>query len=236
MRLSYLLFIILANLPFLASGQQNAGENSGKKVSGEASLLTNYVWHGLTQSKRNPAIQSSFFYYLASSFRAGLSGSNVSYYANGYGRESKANALLKIHADIMLKFSQNFGMDLNYSDNRYFESDDRDGNTFTIKFNTFTYGFGVEQEGNWQGTVTKARYYFVEKPWDVFGSWKWNNKLGYTQFEEAPGIKNYFDVRSGIGKKWGATFWEGTLTFTNENSQFGDSADYFFILSGTAYF
>jgi uncharacterized protein (TIGR02001 family) len=232
MRVFAALLIILS--PLAAFSQQST-PSAEKKMIGDASLMTNYVWHGLTQTKRNPAIQSSLYYYLAPSFRAGLWGSNVSYYTSPYGGDSKANALLKIQADIMLKFSQNFGMDLLYSDNRYFESDDRDGNTFTINFNVFAYSFGIESEGNWLGSVSKARYFYVKRTWDVFGDWKSENKLGYTQFETL-GVKNYFDIHSSLGKKWGFVFGEAILTFTNENDQFGDYADYFITFSATANF
>jgi uncharacterized protein (TIGR02001 family) len=223
----------------VAQAQNTSGNNSAtanKKIVGDASLLSNYVWHGLTQTKRQPAIQSSLYYFLADTFRVGLWGSNVSYYQNGYGNNSKANALLKLQADIMLKFTPNFGMDILFSDNHYFEPDDRDGNTFTLNFNVFGYSFGLEQEGNWQGSVTKARYYYLKKTWDVFGSWKWENKVGYTQFETLD-YKNYFDISSGIGTKLaGFVFAQLIFTGTNENTQFGDSADFFTTLAITASF
>src|SRR5688500_7474910 len=97
MRLSALLFLIF----FPMWGQ--AQSDSKTKIVGDASLLSNYVWHGLTQTKKQPAIQTSMYYYFAPIFRMGLWGSNVGYYES-----DKANALLKINGDLKLIFTPNF--------------------------------------------------------------------------------------------------------------------------------
>jgi uncharacterized protein (TIGR02001 family) len=197
--------------------------------SGEASLLSNFVWHGLTQTRDNPAVQSSFVYHLAPIFKVGLWGSNVSY------DNSDSNALLKINADLMLKFSPNFTLTIKYSDNKYFEPGNRDGNTLTFDFVTFEHNFGLEQESNWIGTSTKARYFYYGFTNDVFGDAKWENRFGHTMFE-SPGLDNYFDLRTSLGTKRGFIFWAATVTLLTSKQQFGDSANYFFIVSGTAKF
>jgi uncharacterized protein (TIGR02001 family) len=232
MQLIFRCFILLVFLP-LSTWAQTTGtaDKVEKKIDGDAGLLTDYVWHGLTQTKRNPAIQSSLYYHLGPNLRLGAWGSNVSY----YGR-SKANALLKLQADISLNFTENVGMGIHFSDNHYFESDDRDGNTFGLDFDAFGYNFLLEQEGNWQGTVSKARYYGVRRTWDVFGRWKWENQAGFTQFENMPSLSDYLDFRTAIGTATGLVFWQAGLTFTNNNTQFGDACDYFFVFSAKARF
>lgn len=196
--------------------------------SGEAALLSNYVWHGLTQTRNNPAVQASFMYALAPIFKVGLWGSNVSY------SNSAANAVLKINADLLLKFSPNFTFTIKYSDNKYFEPADREGNTLIFDFLVFDSSFGLEQESNWLGQG-KTRYFYYGKAWDVFGDAKWDNKFGYTQFE-GPFFANYFDIRSSLITRRGSVYWAATLTFLTNKDQFGDVANYYFIISGTAKF
>lgn len=218
------LFFICIFVPILSWAQNSP--DSGKKITGDASLLSNYIWHGLTQTKLNPAIQSSIFYNLNPVLRFGAWGSNVTYY-NG----SKANALLKLKGDINIQISENTNFGFHYSDNHYFEQDDRDGNTLGIDFEAYKFNFLIEQEGNWQKTSSKARYLKAERTWDVFTNWKWENHIGYTMFLDSSGYSDYADFLSGIGKVNGPFSWQVGLTTTSKNEQFGKYADYFIYLA-----
>ena len=206
------------------SWSQVQPESSGKKVSGDAALLTNYIWHGLTQTKLNPAIQSSIFYNLNKTLRFGAFGSNVN-----YTNASKANALLKLMADINVQFSENVSFGIHYSDNRYYESDDRDGNTLGLDFEAYKFNFLYEQESNWQRLIVKSKYLRIQRTWDVFTNWKWENHIGYTQLQDSP-IADYFDILTGIGTASGPYSWQIGLTTTSNNSQFGAAADTFIYL------
>ena len=221
-KLRRLLFAV-AFLPVLSWAQNNV--ESGRKISGDASLLSNYIWHGLTQTKLNPAIQSSIFYNLNPVLRFGAWGSNVTYY-NG----SKANALLKLKGDINVQISPNTAFGIHFSDNHYFETDDRDGNTLGIDFEAYRYNFLIEQEGNWQKAGNKARYLKVERTWDVFTNWKWENHIGYTMFQGGS-YSDYLDFLSGIGMVNGAFSWQVGATTTSKNTQFDNYADIFFYLA-----
>lgn len=194
-------------------------------------MLTNYVWHGLTFTKRNPAIQTSFHYNLSPIVKVGMWGSNVSF----YGPNQKSNAVLKLLFDIKIPFNNDYNMSLRFNDNHYFESSDHDGTTFILDFGIYSYNFGLENESNWRGEVTKTKYYYLEKTWDVFGRWKWENHIGYTQFETLD-AGPYFDVKTGIGTNISFAFCQLALTFTDDNSRWGPWADYFFTFSGSARF
>ena len=217
------LILLLFFFPTL-SWAQVSNESSGKRVEGDASLLTNYIWHGLTQTKLNPAIQSSIFYNFNQTLRFGAWGSNVNYY-----NSNKANALLKIKGDIFVPLSTNTSFGIHYSDNHYYESDDRDGNTVGFNIEVYKYNFLYEQESNWQRLGVKSKYLRLEKIWDVFTTWKLETHVGYTQIEGAP-FSDYFDLLSGIGFTKGAFSWQVGGTSTSNNSQFGSSADTFIYL------
>ena len=221
-------------IPILSWAQSNSDssriDSSSKKVEGDASLLTNYIWCGLTQTKLNPAIQSSIFYNFNQTLRFGAWGSNVNYY-----NSNKANSLLKLKGDIFVPLSPDTSFGIHYSDNHYFESDDRDGNTVGLNFEAYKYNILYEQESNWQRLGAKSKYLRVRKVWDVFGNWKWENHIGYTQIAGAP-FADYFDLLSGIGFAKGAFSWQVGFTGTSNNSQFGSYADnYIYLLLKASY-
>ncbi len=214
------LIILFTLVPSLCWAQSSTNF-TGKKVEGDASLLTNYIWHGLTQTKLNPAIQSSIFYNFNQTLRFGAWGSNVNYY-----NSNKANALLKLKGDIFVPLSTDTSFGIHYSDNHYFESDDRDGNTVGLNIEVYKYNFLYEQESNWQRLGVKSKYLRLQKIWDVFTTWKLETHVGYTQIEGAP-FSDYFDLLAGVGYSSGAFSWQVGATSTSNNSQFGVSADTF---------
>ncbi len=216
-----ILFLLL--IPTL-SWAQSSIDSSSKKVEGDASLLTNYIWHGLTQTKLNPAIQSSIFYNFNQTLRFGAWGSNVNYY-----NSNKANALLKLKGDIFVPLSNNTSFGIHYSDNHYFESDDRDGNTVGFNIEVYKYHLLYEQESNWQRLGVKSKYLRLEKIWDVFTTWKLETAVGFTQIDGAP-FSDYMDALLGIGYTSGPFSWQIGATSTSNNSQFRGYADSFIYL------
>ncbi len=217
------LFILCVFLPLFAWSQTSL-ESSGKKIQGDTSLLTNYIWHGITQTKLNPALQSSLYYNLNQTLRFGIWGSNVN-----YANASKANSLLKLQGDIFIPLSPNISMGIHYSDNHYFETDDRDGNTLGLDFEAFKFNFLYEQESNWQKLGVKSKYLRIRKVWTVFSNWNWENHIGYTQVDDSA-IASYFDVLSGIGTSSGPFSWQVGVTSTSNNSQFAGAAETFIYL------
>ncbi len=228
LKLCRLIFLLLL-LPTLGWAQV-LNDSSGKKVEVDASLLNNYIWHGLTQTKTNPAIQSSIFYNFNQTLRFGAWGSNVNYY-----NSNKANALLKFKGDLFVPLSNNTSFGIHYSDNHYFESDDRDGSTIGFHIEVYKYHLLYEQESNWQRLGVKSKYLRLEKIWDIFTTWKWETRVGYTQIEGAP-FSDYFDFLSGVGFTSGAFSWQVGATSTSNNSQFGSYADpYAYLLLKASY-
>lgn len=227
-------FILL--LQFLlenkAHAQENDGavsSNSGNRFETGASLMTNYVWHGITQSRKNPALQSYLYYGMGPQFKAGFWGSSVSY------DDNKSNLLLKFLGEIKIDFSQNFKMKIQFTDNHYFESGGRDGNSIIVNFGMFSYNVIFERESNWQKTGESAQYFGFQKTFAVFTDWFWNNQIGYTMFADQ-NLANYIDLRSFIGTQTSKLYWDFGVTWVNNATQFDGNADIFLIIAASVNF
>lgn len=181
------------------------------QLTGEAEIQSLFVHHGLTQSKNDPALQSAFWFNFGPQFRLGLWGSNVSY--DGID----THLWFRINADINTKFSEKSSLKILYSENRYYSGNSRNGNTIGLHLGFFEYHVIYELNSNWEGTETSSSYFAFQKTYDVLGSWKWDNQLGYTQVK-ASGYANYFDVRSMIGKQINTYNLRGGVTWSSDSS------------------
>lgn len=195
-------------------------------LSGDVSLLSHYVEYGLSQSDKSPALQGSFWFNFGPQFRLGLWGSNTSY------DQGDDNFNLRMNADVRVDFSQNTNLIIGYSKSQYYNGGDRNGDLLGIHLNLWKSRVMYDTNSNWEGTDEHSTRYGFGYVTDVFGSWKWNNEIGYNT-PDVDSINPYFDARTGLGTKWSVIFIEGAVTGTSESSQFNGAGDYFFILSAS---
>lgn len=199
------------------------------KMDGEASLMTNYVEYGISQTNKDPALQGAFWFNWGPQFRLGLWGSNVHY----SGEDS--HFLLKLNADLKIVFSPNANVIFRFSDNHYFKPGTHNGNTIGLHFQIFDYKVIYEQLSNFLGTETTATYFAFGTYWNVFQTWKWDNQVGYMQTTSST-LNNYFDLRSFIGTKPSAILYQIGGTYNSAANQFNGLGDLAIILMATVGF
>lgn len=82
---------------------------SAHTVTGNVSLVTDYLYRGISQTGQRPAIQGGFDYAHASGFYAGAWGSNISWLSDG-GVANNAS----LELDTYLGFKNSFATDFSY--------------------------------------------------------------------------------------------------------------------------
>jgi uncharacterized protein (TIGR02001 family) len=117
-------FAVSAALPALALAQDEP--KSPHSLVGNATLATDYVVRGLTQTNSKPAVQATLEYNHTSGFYAGLFGSNVSWYGDAWEGASGVNPAIyggfgspdavsnSIELDFYLGFRNKFAGDFSY--------------------------------------------------------------------------------------------------------------------------
>ena len=92
---------------------KNSMNSPSYKLEGNAQLASNFVSRGLTQTNKDPGLQSAFWFNFGPQFRLGIWGSNVHY----EGIDS--HIWIRLNGDIKIDFSANANLVMKYSNNNY---------------------------------------------------------------------------------------------------------------------
>jgi uncharacterized protein (TIGR02001 family) len=195
-------------------------------LTGDVSLLSHYVEHGISQSDKSPALQGSFWFNFGPQFRMGLWGSNTNF------AQGSDHFNLRANADIKIAFSPSSHMILAYSKSQYYNGGEHNGNISGVHLQFGEYRILYDNLSNWEATDSSLTRFAFGKVSMVLGGYRWNNEIGYN----TPDLNNlnpYFDGRTGLGTKLGEIFFEGALTATSASSDLNGTGDVFVILSAS---
>ncbi|MES3039452.1 MAG: TorF family putative porin [Bdellovibrionota bacterium] len=210
--------------------QTPAGGNSPSfKLDGEGTLLTNFVRRGLTQTENDPAFQGSFLFNFGPQFAMGLWGSNVLY------PEGSTHLWLRIMAEIKIPFSENVKSALKYSQNQFYATNTRNGNTLGLHLDIYKYLVSYEMESNWEGRGSGSTHLAVGKIYPVFTIYNWENYIGYNMIK-SEGYSNYFHFHSMIGRPFSSLAVSAGASITSAPSQFNGRGELMFILKASVLF
>lgn len=194
------------------------------QTEGTTSILSHFVSHGLSQTNKDPSLQTSIFIPVGPQFRFGIWGSNVSY----PGLDN--HILIKIPVELKLEFNKDVNLTVGYSMNQYFKNRARNGSTTALRLNVFDYIVIHELESNWEGSEEKSKYFAFNKTFRIWGDFDWENQLGYTVLN-VENLQNYFDLMTSISGKSNKLIYKFTITATSNPGQFNGAGDIFGIFS-----
>lgn len=192
-----------------AFGSENA-------VSGDAQLVSHFIVKGLSYSDNNPALNASFVTKLHPQIKLGIWGSNISNL-----NAPDDNFWLKVFSRINIDFSDRFFFSIFLTDNRFYKSEPRNGQTFGGDFNYKSYEFGLELQNNYEGTKSTAEYLWFGKLFEYRGGFKYGGYGGVT-ISQSSAYQSYFDFRIVGQYIFNAiSNAEIGLTFNSNSAQFG---------------
>ena len=227
--------LVLAALTLHVStawSQQKSDSRSdkGNKLYGEASIVSNYVDKGVTQSDKAPALQAGFGYQMGPQARLGLWGSSVKFPSGG------ENLNLRFYADVKMDFTSNTNLILKYTFNRFFQADQHNGTILGLDFASFGYHVLFEMDDNFEGQKSGgATWYAFKKDFQLPASFILTPQLGYTQ-TTVSGYNSYFDTRVSLGYKFADVFYELVNTYNSNSSQFSGRGEMAFLFALTVRF
>lgn len=220
------LFLILVFL-FQGANSQVLSKDPNSpsfKLTGDSRIVSNFVHRGVSQTNNDPGMQTALWFNFGPQFRMGLWGSNVSY----PGQDT--HLWVALNADIRIPFSDQVGLRFKYSDNKYYASNSRNGNTFGAHLDIYGYKSIFEMDSNWEGTQAGANYFAFGKLYHVFGDWLWDNQIGYSMLKTS-NLSNYFDIKTAFGNVKNNFEYFVSATWTSNPSQFSGRGDLFLIFS-----
>jgi uncharacterized protein (TIGR02001 family) len=205
-----------------AHGQ--TGNSPSFALSGDVALLSHYVENGISQSDKSPALQGSFWFNFGPQFRLGAFASNTNF------ENSDDHFNLRGNAEVKVDFSAANNMIIAYSQSQYYKDGDRNGNILGLHLHFGEYRILYDAQSNWEGTKKRNPRFAFGAEIPVFSTWIWDNEAGYNS-PAVDTLDPYFDLRTGIGSKFGSIFVEGAVTGTTASSDLNGAGDVFFILS-----
>lgn len=220
----FFIALLAVLFPFkMAFAQTKDSKGGGYSIEGSTSMLSHFVHHGLSQTQRDPSLQTNIYIPLGSQFRVGLWGSNVSY------EGSNNHIWAKILFDLKVEFNKDVELTLSYDLNQFYKDKTRNGNTTRFALNIMSYHVTYELESNWEGTETGAKRVGFGKSIKIYNSFDWDNEIGYTMVT-VDNLQNFFDLRSKISSSYNRLDFHLAATATSNPSQFNGNGDMFIIL------
>lgn len=212
----FLFLLTYVALTTYCLAQDKERDKTRNLVSGDAMLWSHYIVKGLSYSDNNPAMNASFVANLHPQFKAGIWGSNVSNL-----NATDDNFWMQIFSRIHIDFGDRFTFNLFLTDNHFYKSDIRNGQTFGADINLKGYEFGFELMNNYEGTKSAAEYLWLGKLFDYRTSFKYGGYGGVT-VSQSSAYQSYFDFKI-VGQYIFNSICnaESGLTFNSNSAQFG---------------
>jgi uncharacterized protein (TIGR02001 family) len=197
-------------------------EEAEPNLTWNLSLTSDYVFRGVSQSNRDPALQGGLDYAFGDTgFYVGAWGSNVDF-ADVDGPDIEIDAYLGWNHD----FGDTWNLDLSLVRYNYFGA--REDIYGDVDYNELvgmlTYQemlcFTLGYANDYANTGESSLYYNLGGEWELGHGINLNAAIGYTDFEDTDG---YVDWNIGLSRKFGPV--EAALSYvdTDANDDYDDS-------------
>lgn len=165
---------------------------------------------------------------MGSQFKLGFWGSNIRNVTN-----PDDNFWVKYLGVIVIDFSNNVKTLLTVADNRYYTSQQRNGQTFTADFEIKNkYTAKLELNNNYEGTSQGSQYIAGGYLYKWKGPWLAAIGLGYTN-QKSEGINNYLDLKTeAIYQPLPKMQFKFGLTGTSDSAQMNGRGAFTYFLAG----
>lgn len=206
------------------AADSKAGANSPTfRLSGDAQLMTHFVYRGLSYTDKDPGLNAGFYFNFGPQFKFGFAGSNVKF--------DDTHLWLSFKGLVKVDFSADIYMNIYYANHRFYKSDSRNGNTLGTTIDIYSYKVQFDMDSNWEGTAQAAQYIGLSHEFKIPYELYFVPAFGYTM-QKSSDYSNYFDIKTGlVYKTKQAGTWELAMTYNSNASQFNGRGDMFFYLS-----
>ena len=177
-----------------------AADEAESPFSWNLSLTSDYVFRGVSQTDREPAVQGGLDYSFSNGFYVGMWGSNVDF-NDSAGPDMELDTYVGWNHDL----SDDWNLDLMLTRYNYFGERNYYG---SVDYNEFvgkiTYGgvytFTTAYANDYANLNFSSWYYNLGAAWDLGNDWGLNAGIGHTQFGDNNG--SYNDWNLGVSKTW----------------------------------
>lgn len=191
-----------------------AEEEPASNLTWNLSVTSDYVFRGISQSNRKPALQGGLDYAFGDSgFYVGTWGSNIDF-QDADGPDIEIDTYVGWNHDL----SDDWNLDLMATRYNYFGARDVYGD---IDYNEFIgkiayhdmYTFEVGYANDYANSGYSSLYYNLSGSWDVGNDFSLSAGVGHTDFSD--GVEGYNDWNIGLTRQFGPV--EASLNYYDTN-------------------
>jgi uncharacterized protein (TIGR02001 family) len=229
-----------------AAGAPAAAAAPAPVVTSNVSLVTNYLYRGLTQSGGNPAVQGGFDYTPANGFYIGTWGSSISWLSDQGSTQGSSGLELDTYLGYRNSFATDYSYDVGYLRYNYpghYKQGATKGDTDEIyaligyKWITAKYSYALSNTFG-SANTTGSNYFDLSASYAVgdsgytlgahYGIQTYSGSgATITGFDGAQDSMTYSDYRVSVTKDIGNSFAAGlTWSGTNANAAWTNSQGY----------
>jgi uncharacterized protein (TIGR02001 family) len=202
----------------LAQAQQPAAPVSPHTLTGNVGIYSQYIFRGLTQTNRDPAIQGGFDYSHASGFYAGTWASNISWLRDNFSYLTGGSAELDFYGGYKWGFAPDWTLDLGTL-YYYYPGDTAPG---ALKADAWEIYAGV----SWKWLSAKYSYAVRNKNFqfaDSDGSWYLDLSASVPLGDFVKDLNGLtFMAHWGMQEFRGTTFFVPGVPFNNDTCSYKD--------------
>jgi len=220
-----LIGLVLAGSTTMAFADDPPAPTPDWTYPGNVAIATDYIFRGLTQTNKRPALQGGIEFDLASGFYAGAWGSNISWLSDlgGVSSSLEIDAYLGYRTKIADTLGLDFGLYTYYYPGDY-PSGFTDPNTTevyvaisyaiaSLKYShSLTNTFGFSDSKN-------SGYLDLSANWEFVPTWVLNAHVGHQRIENF-GAASYTDWKLGVTKNFDGN-WSIALAYFDTNADTG---------------
>ena len=222
-----LLFILLSLMSAHAIAQATGDSLQPGKLFGEATLTTNWVERGITQTDKGYAMQAGLGYRWTY-FKTGLWGSNIKL------PDTSDSLNLRLYLSYKFVFTNSADLTFRYDLNRYYQGGSRNGSIIGFDLNLFQYHILYERNDSWEGLGAATRVGFW-KEWQVPYNLFVNLNTGYNMIADGSRA-NYFDAKTLLSYKYADIVYSLGHSYNSQGSQYDGRGNMFIFLQLAAQF
>ena len=189
--------------------------NEAGKFFSEATLSTNYIVKGLTQTLGDPVFQGGMGYNFGM-FRGGLFASNVRF------PTENEHLQLKPYLQFVVDFTPDYIMYVGYEMSNYYKSGDRNFTETSIGMSVYGYKLMFLQSTNFEATQEASSHIAFSKTFDIPWSLKLEASLQSNSPQAVDTYKSYLDLGLKVRYDYQNMEVFSKLTGTSNSSQFSD--------------
>ena len=223
--------ILTSSFPALAQSttksKDAASLNPTFSASGMAGLTSHFVYHGLSMSNANPAINAQLLLNMGPQFKFGFWGANIANVSN-----ADDNFWVQFQGVIAIEFPNQLKANFTIADHSYYTSQQRNGQTATADLIFRTKFLGqIELNNNFEGSDSSSQHYRVGYLHRFKGPWFAVGHLGYTN-EQSDALNSFLDFQAeGIYQPLPNMKFKAGTTVTSDAGQLNGRGGFHYYFS-----